>query len=892
MLCTKMVPEEEDRVERFIGGLSDNIQGNVIAVEPTRLQDAVCMANNLMDQKLKVRNGKCKKVGYLTRDCKVTDFTTSNQRGQVVNKRVLTFFECGRQGHYMSDCPKRKDQNRRNKTGNKSGVGEARGKAYVLGGGDVNPDSNVFTGTFLRCSDHRHYVFVLFDSGTDRSFVSTTFSTLLDIIPDTLDVSYSVELADGRTSETNTVLRGYTLGLLGYPFNIDPMSIEIGSFDVIIGMDWLVSHHAVIVCDEKIVWIPYGDEVLIVQGDRIGKGKKSKLSIISCTKTQKYIKKGCPIFLAQVMKKETEDKSKEKRLEDVPTVRDFPKDFLGLRPTQKVEFQIDLVPGVAPVARALYRLAPSELQELSTQLQKLSDKGFIRPSSSPWGAPVLFVKKKDGSFECVSITNARIKCYTKIELEVCLSQLRVRDETFQRRRLGNRYGHYNCKTQPFVTDKRIGGIHGLDESGVKNVKFEWTKKAEVAFQLLKQKLYSASILALPEDSENFVVYCNASRKGLGAVLMKREKVIAYASRQLKIHEKNYTTHELELGAVVFALKMWRHYLYSTKWLELLSDYDCEIRYHPRKANVVADDLSRKERIKPLRVRALVLTIGLNLPMQILNAQVEARKEENYGTKDSGGMIKNLEPRADGTLFKVFDPSWIGQDVPRLEELYWWPNMKAEIATYVSKCLTCAKVKAECQKPSGLLVQPVIPVWKWENITMDFVTKLPKTSSGQDAIWVIIDRLTKSAHFLPMKETDSMEKLTRQYLKEVVSRHDAQLTGLEIIHETTEKIIQIKKHIQAARDRQKCYADRRRKPLEFQAGDNVMLKVSPWKGVIRFGKRGKLNPRYIGPFKILAKVGTVSYRLELAEKLSWVHNTFYVSNLEKCFSDEALAIRLD
>ncbi|GJR18687.1 putative reverse transcriptase domain-containing protein [Tanacetum coccineum] len=208
----------------------------------------------------------------------------------------------------------------------------------------------------------------------------------------------------------------------------------------------------------------------------------------------------------------------------------------------------------------------------------------------------------------------------------------------------------------------------------KSVKFNWGEKEETAFQTLKQKLCSAPILALPEGSENFVVYCDASHKGLGAVLMQKEKVIAYASRQLKIHEKNYTTHDLELGAVVFALKMWRHYLYGTKcvvytdhkslqhildqkelnmrqrrWLELLSDYDCELRYHPGKANVVADALSRKSRPKPLRVRALVMTIGLNLPARILNAQVEARKEENFGTEDLHGMIKNLEPRADGTL---------------------------------------------------------------------------------------------------------------------------------------------------------------------------------------------------------------------------------------------------
>ncbi|GKB49760.1 putative reverse transcriptase domain-containing protein [Tanacetum coccineum] len=186
----------------------------------------------------------------------------------------------------------------------------------------------------------------------------------------------------------------------------------------------------------------------------------------------------------------------------------------------------------------------------------------------------------------------------------------------------------------------------------KSMKFDWGEKVEAAFQLLKQKLCSAPILALPEGSENFVVYCDSSHKGLGAVLMQREKVIAYASCQLKVHEKNYTTHDLELGAIVFALKMWRHYLY-----ELLSDYDCEIRYHPGKANVVAHALSRKERSKPLRVRALVMTIGLNLPKQILSAQSEARKEENFINEDLHGMINKLEPRADGTLC-LNNRSWI------------------------------------------------------------------------------------------------------------------------------------------------------------------------------------------------------------------------------------------
>ncbi|GJY68481.1 putative reverse transcriptase domain-containing protein [Tanacetum coccineum] len=546
------------------------------------------------------------------------------------------------------------------------------------------------------------------------------------------------------------------------------MHVELGNFDAIIGMDWLARYQAVIVCAEKIVRIPWRNKTLIIHGDGSNQGNVTRLNIISCTKTQKYMEKGFPILLAHVTAKEVEDKSEKKRLEGVPIVQDFPKvfpeDLPGLPPTRQVEFQIDLVPGAAPVARAPYRLAPFEMKDLSEKLKELSDKGFIRPSSSPWGAPVLFVKKKDGSFRmCIDyreLNKLTVKnryplpriddlfdqlqgssVYSKIDLRSGYHQLRVREEDIPKTAFRTRYVHYEFQVMPFgltnapaifmdlmnrlkkeelyakfskykfwipkvqflghVIDRRTLCLAGyyrrfiegfskiakpMTKLTQKKVKFEWGDKQEAAFQLLKQKLCSAPILALPEGSEDFIAYCDASKKGLGAVLMQREKVISYASRQLKIHEKNYTTHDLELGAVVFALKIWRHYLYGTKctvftdhkslqhildqkelnmrqrrWLELLSDYDCDIRYHPGKANVVADALSRKEREPPLRVRALVMTISLDLPKQILNAQTEARKLENIKSEDVGGMLienakfpeaireQKLEPHADGTM---------------------------------------------------------------------------------------------------------------------------------------------------------------------------------------------------------------------------------------------------
>ncbi|KAI3814153.1 hypothetical protein L1987_18900 [Smallanthus sonchifolius] len=379
--------------------------------------------------------------------------------------------------------------------------------------------------------------------------------------------------------------------------------------------------------------------------------------------------------------------------------------------------------------------------------------------------------------------------------------------------------------------------------------YEWGQKQEDTFQTLKQKLCNAPILTLPNGNDDLVVYCDASNQGLGCVLMQRGKVISYASRQLKIHEKNYTTHDLELGAVVFALKILRHYLYGTKyvvftdhkshqhifnekelnmsqrrWVELLNDYDCEIRYHPGKANVVADALSRKDHVMLQCVR-----IHTDIQNRILEAQHVSVTEGNMYEEMSCGVEIQLESKPNGLLYYL-NRIWVpdrddlraflmneahktrysihpGADkiYQDLRQQYWWPGMTKDIALYVAKCLTCSKVKAEHQRLSGLLEQLKILVWKWENLAMDFITKLPHTSSGYDNIWVIIDRLTKSAHFLPIRED---------------------------------------------------------------------YRVSPWKSVIRFGKKGKLSPCYVGPFKILERIAKVAYKLDLPPSLGNVHPTFH------------------
>nr|GEW42706.1 putative reverse transcriptase domain-containing protein [Tanacetum cinerariifolium] len=646
LICAKFVANETEKIDKYVSGLPDNIYESVKASKPKTLDETIELANDLMDQKLRTyaerqtnnkrkaddsfRNNhghqqqpfkrknvtkkyhKYNKVGHFARDCRSFDNANvaNAQRNNGANPKVNGCFECGAPKHFKRDCLKLKNKD----VGNVNAQGwvyEVR-NAERKGNASRDSESNVNTGTFLL---NNRYASILFDTGTDRSFISTVFSSLIDIIPTPLGNSYNVELAD-------------------------------------------------------------------------------------------------------------------------------------------VEFQIDLVPGAAIVARAPYRLAPSEMKELSEQLQQLFDKGFIIPSSSPWGASVLFVKKKDGSFRmCIDyceLNKLKVKiCYplprinnlfnqlqgSSIYLKIYLisgyHQLRVREQDILKTAFRTRYGHYEFQVMPFrltnaPADKKeheehlkailellkkeklyakfskckfwipkvqflshvieirvhvdptkiesikdwaspktpmkiyqflglvgyyrrfIEGFSKIAKSMTKltqkGIKFDWGEKEENTFQLIKQKLCSAPILALPEGSEDFVVYCDASHKGLGAILMQREKVIAYASMQLKVHEKNYTTHDLELGSVEFVTLLRR-----------------------------------------LKIR-------------------------NYA------RILQVE---------VFYPYRFRQ---------------------------------------------AIPEWKWDNITMDFIAKLPKSSQGFDTIWVIMDRLTKSAHFLLIRENDPLDKLARLYLNRIVIRY--------------------------------------------------------------------------------------------------------------------------
>ncbi|KAH0784113.1 hypothetical protein KY290_003711 [Solanum tuberosum] len=1072
-------------------------------------------------------------------------------------------FKCGQEGHFMKECPKNNQgsgnlgsrahsssvvpPDRTTPRGATSSTGRGANRLYAITSRHEQENSpNVVTGMIKVFAFD---VFALLDPGASLSFVTPYVANKFEVLPERLCEPFCVSTPVGDSILAERVYRD-PVSINHKSTMADLVELDMVDFDVILGMDWLHASYASIDCRTRVVKFQFPSEPVLEwsSSSAVPKGR-----FISYLKARKLVSKGCIYHLVRV-----HDSSVEiPQFQSVPIVREFPEvfpdDLPRIPPEREIDFGIDLILDTRPISIPPYRMAPAELKELKEQLKDLLEKGFIQLSVSPWGAPVLFVRKKDGSLRmCIDyrqLNKVTIKnkyplpriddlfdqlqgatCFSKIDLRSGYHQLRVRECDIPKTAFRTRYGHYEFLVMSFgltnapaafmdlmnrvfkpyldmfvivfiddiliysrneedhanhlrtvlqtLKDKELYAKfskcefwlksmaflgHIVSDDGIKvdtqkievvqnwprptspteirsflglagyyrrfvegfssiasplakltqkAVKFQWSEACEKSFQELKKRLIIAPVLTLPEGTKGFVVYCDASRVGLGCVLMQNGKVIAYASRQLKVHEKNYPTHDLELAAVVFALKIWRHYLYGVhvdvftdhkslqyvftqkelnlrqrRWLELLKDYDLSILYHPGKANVIADALSRlsmgsithveegkRELAKDLhRLARLGVRLsdsaegGIAVTSRAESSLVSEVKEK----QDRDPILLELKANVQKQRVLAFEQGGDGVlryrsrlCVPMIDGLQEkWNGMKKDIVEFVAKCPNCQQVKVEHQRPGGLAQRIELPEWKWEMITMDFITGLPRSRRQHDSIWVIVDRMTNSAHFLPVKTTHSAEDYAKLYIQEIVRLHgvpisiisdrertiqtledmlraciidfkwswndhlpliefaynnsyhssihmasyealygrrcrspigwfevgEAGLIGPDLVHQALEKVKVIQERLKTAQSRQKSYTDVRRRALEFEVDDWVYLKVSPMKGVMRFGKKGKLSPRYIGPYRIAKRIGNVAYELELPQELAAVHPVFHISMLKKCIGDPSLIL---
>nr|GEW86581.1 putative reverse transcriptase domain-containing protein [Tanacetum cinerariifolium] len=682
---------------------------------------------------------------------------SKNIRGDVTSSRPAGIDEAG---HRKRDCPKLK----KNEQG-----GNNCGSVYKLRAVDAQQDPKVITGTFLL---NNRYATTLFDSGADKSFVSTNFSTLIDIEPAELDTSYEVELANRKVISTNNVLIGCTLNHLNPSFPIDLMVIELGSFDIIIGMDWLSRYDAAILCGEKKVRIP---------------------------------------------------------LEGIS------KELPGLPPPRQVEFRIDLIPSGAPVARAPYRLAPSKMKELFEQLKELSEKELNKLTiKNRYPLPRIdeLVDQLQGS-----------SVYSKIDLRFGYHQLRIREEDIPIIAFRTRYGHYEFQVIPFGLTNAPAVFMDL----MNHVCKPYLDKFMLIF-IDDILIYSKN---KEEHGEHLKTILN---------LLKSEKLYAKFSKcDFWLDSVQFLGHVIDSSGVhvdpakIEAIKNWAapttpmkvrqflglagYYRRFIKEFSLISKPLTKLT-QKNKPYVWGDD--EEEAFQTLKLKLCSVPI-LTLP---------------EGSED---FVVYCD-----TSLKGFEAVLMSDKMYHdLKKLYWWPNMKADIATYISKCLTCVKVKAEYQKQSGLLQQPEIPVWKWERITMDLITKLPRTPSGYDSIWVIVDRLTKSAHFIPMNEKFKMERLTQLFWKSLQKSLGMNLDMSTAYHPETDG--HSERTIQMLEDTLRAYV------MDFGSGWDKHLPLAEFSYNNSYHTSIKA-----APFEAL-------YKRKCRSPVYWS---------EKCLSDEDLIIPLN
>ncbi|XP_058774497.1 uncharacterized protein LOC131648787 [Vicia villosa] len=966
---------------------------------------------------------RCGKTGHMMSECR--------------HKEVVCF-NCGEEGHIGSQCQKPKKA-------------QTGGKVFALAGTQTSTEDRLIRGT---CFINSMPLITIIDTGATHCFIAAACVEKLGLVLSSMNGEMVVEVPAKGSVTTSLVCLKCPLSIFDREFAVDLVCLPLAGLDVILGMNWLEYNYAHINCYNKTV--------------RFSTAEEEEAGLVSSKQVRQLLKEEVEMFSLMA----TLSIKNQNIIDELPVVREFPEVFPDeipdVPPERGIEFTIDLVPGTKPVSMAPYRMSASELTELKKQLEDLLEKKFVRPSVSPWGAPVLLVKKKDGSMRlCIDyrqLNKVTIKnkyplpriddlmdqlvgasVFSKIDLRSGYHQIKVKDEDVQKTAFRTRYGHYEYSVMPFgVTNapgvfmeymnrifheyldqfvvvfiddiliysksesehsdhlrtvlqvlkerklyaklskcefwlKKVsflghvisGGGIAVDPSKVdavlqwetpksateirsflglagyyrrfiegfsklalpltkltcKGKVFIWDAQCEESFVELKERLTTAPVLTLPNPGEPFIVYCDASLMGLGG-------------KELNMRQR--------------------------RWLELLKDYDFGLNYHPGKANVVADALSRKtlhmsammvkelELIEQFRDMSLICEVTpqsvklgmLKIDNDFLNSIKEAQKldvkmvdiivgcgksEKSDFKVDAQGVLRLrnricipddndmkrmiLEEGHRSNLSIHPGATKMYQD---LKKIFWWPRMKEDVARFV---------------------------YAW----------LPNTASGHDSIWVIVDRLTKSAHFIPISitypvaklaeiyiRTDGQTERTIQSLEDLLracvleqggswsahlplieftynnSHHssigmapfealygrrcrtplcwhesgEGVVLGPEIVRETTEKVKMIREKMKASQSRQKSYHDKRRKELEFESGDHVFLRVTPVTGVGRALKSKKLTPRFIGPYQISERVGTVAYRVALPPNLSNLHDVFHVSQLRKYVPDPSHVILMD